>query len=51
MNKLKVYKFIVNMKKKMTPSLETGCRVWGVKLLHIDFLGKVIENMGVELLG
>ena len=27
MNKLKVYKFIVNMKKKMTSSLDIGCRV------------------------
>ena len=30
MNKLKVYKFIVNKKKKMTPSLDTVCRVGGV---------------------
>ena len=30
MNKLKVYKFIVNRKKKVTPSLDTGCRVGGV---------------------
>ena len=34
MNKLKVYKFIVNRKKKkkkkVTPSPDTGCRVGGV---------------------
>ena len=30
MNKLKGYKFIVNKKKKMTPSLDTRCRVGGV---------------------
>ena len=32
MNKLKVYKFI---KKNMTPSLETGCRVGGVTISGI----------------
>ena len=30
MNKLKVYKFIVNVTKKMTPSLDTVCRVGGI---------------------
>ena len=30
MNKLKVYKFIVIKKKKMTPSLDIECRVGGV---------------------
>ena len=32
MNKLKVYKFIVNMEKKVTPSLDTGCQVGGFTL-------------------
>ena len=44
MNNLKVYKFIVNREKKMTPSLDTGCWVGGV----IEFVSLVYGNLSVD---
>ena len=55
MNKLKVYKFIVNRKKQMTPSPDTRCRVGGVTLevypmlflFHVSVLETCLDDVYV----
>ena len=55
MNKLKDYKYIVKWKKKMTSSLDTGCRVGGITypmvcygLLCGMFCGHLYATIGLE---